>query len=71
MIECEERDRLYRKMDETQRKLYSLNHFMDSENRSAAQKLQRRIERLSNALASHCAKHRCHGGLGAWGVPAH
>ena len=29
MVECEERDRLYQKIDETQRKLYALNHFMD------------------------------------------
>jgi hypothetical protein len=67
-VDCEERDGLWRKIDETQRKLYSLNHFMDTQNRSEAQKLQKRIERLHLALASHCAKHHCHGGLGAWGV---
>jgi hypothetical protein len=68
MVECEERDRLYRKIDEVQRKLYELNHFLDTQNRSTAQKLQKQIERLHNALSSHCAKHRCHAGLGSWGV---
>jgi hypothetical protein len=41
MVECEERDRIYQKLDETQRELYSLIHFMDTDNRSAAQKLQK------------------------------
>ena len=49
MLECEERDKLYRQIDETQRELYSLNDFMDGQNRAAGQKLRNRIERLYSA----------------------
>ena len=69
MTDCEERDTLYRKIDEAQRELYSLQPLMDTQNQNEAQKLQKRIERLHKALGSHCAKHGCHAGLGAWGIP--
>ena len=68
-MDCEERDSLYQKMNEAYRELDWLQPLMDPENLAAAKKLRTRIDRLSNALSSHCRKHRCRKGIGAWGVP--